>query len=158
MAHADAKRRGGLSLKHTTGNVDSYRQHVSVWYKETAKQYAAQGEKLRAYAGHRLSPTAVDAIAAEVLFGEVLEPEKRTKAQVANLEAILEMIEGRDGEFVARGEVTAYSLLQSVTAYEMHRRPARGEIEVQTETRLWRVLTEDDVIPRAFRSLDAILA
>lgn len=157
LAHAESKRRGGLSLKHTAGNVDQYRQHVSAWFKATAQSYATQGEKLRAYAAHRLTAAVVEDVAAEVLFGEVIEAERRTKAQTANVEAVIEMIEGRDGEFVARGDVTAYSVLQSVTAYEMHRRPARGELEAQTETRLWRVLTDDEVIPRAFKVLDAIV-
>lgn len=157
LAHAESKRRGGLSLKHTAGNVDQYRQHVSAWFKATAQGYAMQGEKLRAYAAHRLSAAVVEDVAAKVLFGEVIEPEERTKAQTANVEAIIEMIEARDGEFVARGDVTAYSVLQSVTADEMHRRPARGELAAQTETRLWRVLTDDEVIPRAFKALDAIV-
>ena len=34
---------------------------------------------------------------------------------------------------------------------------SRGELEAQTETRLWRVLTDDEVIPRAFKVLDAVV-
>jgi hypothetical protein len=158
MAHGEAKRRGGFSLKHTVGNVDAYRAKVSSWFKEIGAGYRTQGERMRAFSARSMKANAVDAAVAEILFGEVLPVDEQTKAQKANAEAIIEMIEGRDGEFVAAGDVTAYSVFQAVTAYEMHRRPARGELPTQTETRLWRVLTDDEIIPRAFAVLDAVIA
>jgi hypothetical protein len=155
MAHSESRRRGFV-LRHTVRNVDEYRARVSAWFKEIGAGYRAQGEKMRAYAGRSMNSAAVAAAVSEILHGEVLPPDDMTKAQKANAEAVIEMLETRDGEFVAAGDVTAYSVFQAVTAYEMHRRPARGALEAQNATRLWRVLTDDDVIPRAFKVLDTV--
>jgi hypothetical protein len=157
MAYGESKRRGGFVLRHTVGNVDAYRQRVSAWFREVGAGYKAQGERMRAFAAHPMNGASVDDAVSSILFGEVLPPEDMTRAQKMNVEAVIEMIERRDGEFVAAGDVTAYSVFQATTAYEMHRRPARGALEAQTETRLWRVLTDDEIIPRAFSVLDALL-
>ncbi|HEY1099877.1 MAG TPA: hypothetical protein VGF99_13165, partial [Myxococcota bacterium] len=94
----------------------------------------------------------------EILFGEVLPDDRMTRQKEAKVSAILEMIEGRDGEFVAADvDVTAYSVFQAVTAYEMHRTPVRGELAAQSETRLWRVLQKNKTIPQAFAVLDRTL-
>ncbi len=121
MAHGESKKRGGFVLRHTVKNVDEYRAKVAAWFKEINTGYRAQGERMRAFAARPMNSAAVDRAVAEILFGEVLPAE----AQKANAEAVIEMIEGRDGEFVPVGDVTAYSVFQAVTAYQMHRRPAR---------------------------------
>ena len=156
MAHGESKRRGGFVLRHTVRNVDDYRAKVSAWFREIGAGYRTQGEKMRAYASRSMNSASVAAVVSQILHGEVMPPEDMTKAQKANADAVIEMIETRDGEVVAPGDVTAYSVFQAVTAYEMHRRPARGALEAQNATRMWRVLTDDDVIPRAFKVLDAV--
>jgi hypothetical protein len=161
MASREARAAGGLALRHTINRTSSaaYREHVSKWLKSLGAAYAAEGERLRSYAARPMRSVDVVAAVTEILHGEVLAPEEQTRAQRAAVDAVIEMIEGRDGQFVPTGDVTAYSLLQSVTAYEMHRRPARGALEAQTDTRLWRVLSDDsDTITRAFGTLDAVLA
>lgn len=158
MAHSESKRRGGLSLRHTVGNVDTYREHVSQWLKDTAAGYAVQGERLRSYARKALSADRVATTVNAILYPDAVEVSAPTKARKANVAAVLELIESRDGEFVPAGDVTAYSVLNAVTAYAMHTRPARGTDDEQTDTRLWTVLTDDKIIPRAFRSLDALIA
>jgi hypothetical protein len=156
LAHKQSKRQG-LALKHTVSNVKGYRKLVGEWFREIGIGYRSEGERLRAYASKTLNPATVQRAVSEILFGEVLPAEEQSKAQRANTEAVIEMIEGRDGAFVARGDVTAYSIFQATTAFEMHRRPARGELETQTETRLWHVLTNDNAIPRAQHVLDALI-
>ena len=156
MAHADSKV-GGLVLRHTVGNVAAYREHVSRWYREIAQSYKAQGEKMRVYSARTLSAAVVDDAVSEILFGEVLPADGFTRQKREKVAAIIEMLEGRDGEFVSEGDVSAYSVLQAVTAYEMHRTPVRGELAAQSETRLWRVLQKNKTIPRAFAVLDRTL-
>jgi hypothetical protein len=158
MAQSEAKRRNGLALRHTVGNVDAYREHVSQWLKDTAKGYAVQGERLRTYARKALSAEVVATTVNAILYPDAVEVSAPTKARKANVAAVLELIESRDGEFVPAGEVTAYSVLNAVTAYTMHSRPAKGTDDEQTDTRLWSVLTDDKTIPRAFRLLDQLAA
>ncbi len=147
----------GLALRHTSGPIGSYRDTVSTWLREVGAAYRAHGDLLRHYASKPMGSAAV-ALAASEILDVAPEATNRTKAQSANVDAIVDMIIGRDGQFVARGEVSAYSVLQAVTAYEMHRRPARGELAAQTETRLWSVLAGETVIPRAFAVLDRAIA
>ena len=153
LAHSQTKARG-FALKHTVKNVKTYQESVTTWLKAVAEGYAAQGQRMRAYSAKPLSVGAVARAVDEILFGEVKET--KTRQQKANADSIIEMIEGRDGQFVQTGEVTAYSVFNAFTAYTMHRKPARGELAAQTETRLWNVLTDDDIAPRAFVVLDAV--
>jgi len=155
MAHAQTRAKGFV-LKHTVSNVEAYRADVGKWLMDVAAGYAKQGQRLRAYSDKVMSPAAVARAVDEILFGEVKEKKSKTRQQQAKADAIIEMIEGRDGEFVPQGEVTAYSLFNAVTAYTMHRKPVRGELAQQTETRLWDVLTDDDITPRAFVVLDTL--
>jgi hypothetical protein len=158
MAHAESRRSGGFVLRHTVKNVDAYHQQVRKWFKEIASGYAAQGERLRRYATLPLRGQQVDDSVTHALFGEILPADERTPKQQEKVDAVIEMVETRDGQFVPTGDVTAYTVFQALTAYEMHRRPARGELAEQTETRLWRVLTGDEVLPRALSHLDKLIA
>ena len=151
---ANAKARvGGLVLKHMTKNVDGFRKSAETWLKETAAGYAMTGEMLRSFSARPMGVNAVKAAVNAILTPDAVEPGDRTRPQQAAVDAVIEMIEGRNGQFVPVGEVTAYSVLQSVTAYALHRKPARGELSAQTETRTWRVLTGDDTITTAFAVL-----
>lgn len=153
MANKEASQ-NGFKLSHVPKNIEGYQAKVSEWLKAVGANFADMGGKMRHYASKPLGAEAVKQAATEILFGEVLAPEKQTAQQKAKVSAIIEMIESRDGQFVPMGDVTAYSVLQSVTAYEMHRRPARGSLSAQTETRLWRVLTGSDTVGKAFEVLD----
>ncbi len=154
MAHKQARKNGGFVLKHNPTTVKDYQKNATEWIKATAKGFAEQGERMRAYASKPLTSTVIYRAVDEILFGEV--PNTKTRQQQANADAIIEMIEARDGQFVPTGDVTAYSLFNAVTAYTMHRRPARGSLAEQSETRLWRVLTDDEITPRAFAVIDAL--
>lgn len=159
MAHAQSKANGGLSLKHTVRNVKTYQEQVGKWFRAIGQGYQTQGQRMRAYASKPMNVAAVNNAVSTILFGEVIEEPRQTRQQKEKVAAILDMVEGRDGAFVPVGDVTAYSVLQAATAYDMHRRPARGELEAQTSTRLWRVLAgSDSVIPAAFATLDALIA
>jgi hypothetical protein len=163
MANAEIKRGAkagvGLRLRHTTAVIGAYREEVSAFLHAVAVGFKSQGERMNGYAGKKMLADAVRAAAVAILVPDFVEAggATMTKGQTARVDAITEMVEGRDGRFVPTGEVTAYSVLQAALAYEMHRRPARGELAEQSETRTWRVLAADsDTITRAFAVLDRV--
>lgn len=145
-------RESGLRIRHTA-QVGKIGKMAEAWIKEMAAAYRHTGDAMRALDG---KPLAASRVAA--LVGEILEPEEEKRAAEshafrAKREAIVELIEARDGIYVPTGDVTAYSVLQAVTAYSRHRRPVRGTLAEQTETRLERVLAADEVTPRAVEVL-----
>lgn len=157
MASGEARSARGLVLRHTFGRTgpDAYREQVNKWLKRVGEGYAAMGERMRAWSERPVTVAQAESIVSEVLAGEVLAPERQTAPHKRAVAAIIEMVDDRDGVFVPRGDVTRYSLFQAVTAYEMHRRPARGALPAQAETRLWRVLDSDsDALGRVAAVLD----
>lgn len=147
-------RESGLRIRHTA-QVHKIEAIAGDWIKGMAASFAHTGAAFRA-----MDARPVSATRAAALVGEILEPEEakrldgaRSPALERKLGAILEMIEARDGIYVPEGDVTAYSVLQAVTAYERHRQPVRGTLAEQTETRLEKVLAGGAVAARAVEVL-----
>jgi hypothetical protein len=156
MAGRDV-RKNGLRLKHTASVVDN-RARVNAWMRSVATEAVKTGDRLRAYAERSMAPARVVLVADEIIAGEpVASRDDLTRQQRAASDAIVELIETRDGTFVPRGEVTAYSVLQAVTAFDLHMRAARGSLPEQTETRAMRVLTGDTHEQATFSVLDRVL-
>lgn len=137
-------------MKHTL-HVDKLDTKLALWMHKVGEGYKAVGERHRALAGRTINASELRSIVMEVLDPEA----KETRQAKAKVDSVIEMVEGRNGEFVPTGDVTLYTLLEAFTAYDAHRVPVRGNDEEAQERRELNVLRGEGIANHAERVLFA---
>lgn len=150
----DKKLFPSFKIKHTK-QIDKLTSKLGEWLKVTGAGFGKVGAATRAMDAVKLSDDRIAAI-----VGEVLDPEgKETAATKKNVDAVIDMVAKRDGQFVPEGDVTLYSMLEAFTAYDAHLAPVRADtVEARAERRELRVLNGEGVSRRAYEVLNRNLA
>lgn len=121
-----------FKMKHTP-QVEKLTEKMGKWLREAGGSLAEIGQ-----ATQRLDAKPLGAERVREIVGEVLSPEKREKESPQlkkKIDAVIEMVEARDGRFIPAGDVTAYTLLEAFTAYDNHLVPTRGETPEDRQAR-----------------------